>query len=119
MELYDVILEGEKESPDSTRPSLAGGVVTHPGAPFETPPRLSVASPEGTPAERQLRRPEESPAVPSDLLAEEGVTVPGAPFEITIADMLRGVKDADGTQIRRLRRLDRGSSPSSHRLSRF
>ena len=95
MELYDVILEGEKESPDSTRPSLAGGVVTHPGAPFETPPRLSVASPEGTPAERQLRRPEESPAVPSDLLAEEGVTVPGAPFELTIADMLRGVKDAE------------------------
>ena len=38
----------------------------------------------------------ESPAVPSDLLAEEGVTVPGAPFELTIADMLRGVKDAEG-----------------------
>ena len=119
MELYDVVLEGQKESPAVNHGLLAKEVVPSPGAPFETPPRLSVASPEGTPAERQLRKPEESLGVPSDLLAEEGVTVPGAPFEITIADMLRGVKDADGTQIRRLRRLDRGSSPSSHRLSRF
>ena len=38
----------------------------------------------------------ESPGVPNDLLAKEGVTAPGAPFELTIADMLRGVKDAEG-----------------------
>ena len=38
----------------------------------------------------------ESPGVPNDLLAKEGVTAPGAPFEVTIADMLRGVKDAEG-----------------------
>ena len=38
----------------------------------------------------------ESLGVPNDLLAKEGVTAPGAPFELTIADMLRGVKDAEG-----------------------
>lgn len=38
----------------------------------------------------------ESPAVNHGLLAEEVVPSPGAPSEITIADMLRGVKDAEG-----------------------
>ena len=95
MELYDVVLEGQKESPAVNHGLLAKEVVPSPGAPFETPPRLSVASPEGRPAERQLRKPEESLGVPNDLLAKEGVTAPGAPFGITIADMLRGVKDAE------------------------
>ena len=51
LDLYDVIMEDKNE-----------------------PPRLSVASPESTPAERQIRRPD----------------------EISIRDMLRGVKDAEG-----------------------
>ena len=38
----------------------------------------------------------ESPAVSHGLLAKEVVPSPGAPFELTIADMLRGVKDAEG-----------------------
>ena len=38
----------------------------------------------------------ESPAVNHGLLAKEVVPSPGAPFELTIADMLRGVKDAEG-----------------------
>ncbi|WP_299077445.1 hypothetical protein, partial [uncultured Fretibacterium sp.] len=38
----------------------------------------------------------ESPAVSHGLLAKEVVPSPGAPFEVTIADMLRGVKDAEG-----------------------
>ena len=37
----------------------------------------------------------ESPAVSHGLLAKEVVPSPGAPFELTIADMLRGVKDAE------------------------
>ena len=41
----------------------------------------------------------ESLGVPNDLLAKEGVTAPGAPFELTIADMLRGVKDAEGNNL--------------------
>ena len=38
----------------------------------------------------------ESPAVSHGLLAKEVVPSPGAPFELTIADILRGVKDAEG-----------------------
>ena len=38
----------------------------------------------------------ESPAVSHGLLAKEVVPSPGAPFELTIADMLRGVKDTEG-----------------------
>ena len=68
VELYDVVLEGQKESPAVSHGLLAEEVVPSPGAPFETPPRLSVASPEGRPAERQLRKPEESLGVPNDLL---------------------------------------------------
>ncbi len=73
LDLYDVILEDQNRHP-----------------------RLSVASPKDAPAEQQLRMPEESPAVSHGLLAKEVVPSPGAPFELTIADMLRGVKDAEG-----------------------
>lgn len=87
--LYDVIVEGGNN---------------------ENSPRLSGSTLSSAPPARQLGgafhasiydsqngvKQKESPAVSHGLLAKEVVPSPGAPFELTIADMLRGVKDAEG-----------------------
>ena len=86
VELYDVVLEGQKESLGVPNDLLAKEGVTTPRAPFDA----SISDSQDDVKQK------ESPAVNHGLLAEEVVPSPGAPSEITIADMLRGVKDAEG-----------------------
>ena len=78
VEIYDVVLEGQKESPAVNHGLLAKEMVTAPGAPFES----------SCPSSDSLYDSTLSSAPP--VLTKTGVST------VTIADMLRGVKDAGG-----------------------